>query len=183
MNRRKSLVLIAMVALLLTFTVSGTIAWLAASTDEVVNVFTPGKIDTEIDEPDWDGKTKATVQVKNTASTIPVYVRVAVSANWVKDGVIVKPWDGTIDHDETNWEYNAEDGFYYYNKILPAGQTTENLLDKPITYTSDEVPVEGAKLIMTIVHQSIQAEGMGATGPVDAFAKAKDSVTPTTPAN
>ena len=183
MNRRKSFVLIAMVALLLTFTVSGTIAWLAASTDELVNTFTPGKIDTEIDEPGWDDKTKGTVQVTNTASTISVYVRVAVAANWVKGGVIVQPWSGTIDHDETYWTYNEDDGFYYYNTILPAGDTTENLLANPITYTSEEVPVEDAKLVITIIHQSIQAEGMGATGPVDAFEKAKDSVTTTTTTN
>ena len=49
---------------------------------------------------------------------------------------------------------------------------TENLLKSAVTYTENDVPVTGAHLEMTVIHQSIQAEGMGATSAMDAFAKA-----------
>ena len=160
MDRRKSLILIAMVVLLLTFTVSGTIAWLAASTDSVENVFTPGKIATDIVE-DFSTTAKTSIVVKNDAepiSTVSVFVRVAVNGYYVKDAdgkqEIVEPWDGKITIG-TDW-FEGSDGFYYYKMpIAPDGETS-NLLQNGIVLTPRE---DGSYLVVNVLHQSIQADG------------------------
>ena len=171
MNRRKSLILIAMVVLLLTFTVSGTIAWLAASTDSVENVFTPGKVGTDIVE-DFDGTTKSSIRVENKeseGSTVPVYVRVAISGYWINEaGEIVRPWQNAVTLNEATepsnstyevpangvWFYCATDGFYYFNRPLAPGELTTDLLGADLTYLKEN----GETLVINVVHQSIQAE-------------------------
>ena len=160
MNRRKSLILIAMVVLLLTFTVSGTIAWLAASTDSVENVFTPGKIETDIVE-NFSTTAKTSIVVKNDAeptSTVSVFVRVAVNGYYVKDAdgkqEIVEPWDGKITIG-TDW-FEGSDGFYYYKKAIAPGASTSDLLGSDITLTKGD---DGKYLVVNVLHQSIQADG------------------------
>ena len=174
MNRMKALLTAAMIAILLTAAIGGTVAWIAASTDPVTNVFTPGNVNTEIEEK-FENNVKSEIKISNTGS-VDVYVRVAIVANWVKDGQIVAPWAGTFPFNSIDWTYREEDGYYYYNSVLKAGENskTANLIAEgnSITYTENDVPVTGAHLEMTVIHQSIQAEGMGATSAMDAFAKA-----------
>ena len=168
MSRRKSLILIAMVVLLLTFTVSGTIAWLAASTDPVENVFTPGKVDTTLDE-EFGNSAKTKIVISNKGkpdSTVPVFVRVSVSGYYVKDvtedgvtsQVIVEPWGGLTSaqvNTEGGW-FKGLDGFYYYKMpIAPDGETS-NLLQNGIVLTPRE---DGSYLVVNVLHQSIQADG------------------------
>lgn len=157
MNRRKSITLAILVVLLLTFAVSGTIAYITTKTDPVKNVFTPAKVDTEISE-DFDKETKSRIQIVNNGN-IPVYVRVAIVGNWVDaNGNIVKPWEGTVDYDESTW--TLKDGYYYYNTAIAAQNTTDdtdkttNLLKTPIKTTSND----GLTLVVTVIHQSIQTE-------------------------
>ena len=95
---KKSLVLLITVALLLTCTVSGTVAFLAVDSGPVTNTFTPVELDTKIIENDDFGstKTKKSIQIQNNGN-IDAYVRVAVYGNWViKDEnnkeKIVAPW-------------------------------------------------------------------------------------------
>ncbi len=159
MNRMKALLTAAMIAILLTAAIGGTVAWIAASTDPVENVFTPGNVNTEIEEK-FENNVKSEIKISNTGS-VDVYVRVAIVANWVKDGQIIAPWAGTINHDRTYW--TLEGNYYYYNGVLEAGTEsnptyTENLLKSAVTYTENDVPVTGAHLEMTVIHQSIQAE-------------------------
>ena len=169
MNRRKSTILIAMVALLLTFTVSGTIAWLADSTESIENVFTPGKVDTEIEEG-FSTTAKTSIVVKNdkgAGSTVPVFVRVSVSGYYVKDGEIVEPWGGlssvnttgnTTDNDgiaNGGW-VTGSDGYYYYSGVVAPGEVTTNLLtSNGIDLTKRE---DGSYLVVNVLHQTIQAE-------------------------
>lgn len=161
MNRRKSITLAILVVLLLTFAVSGTIAYITTKTDPVKNVFTPATVDTDIDEPGFIPGTstqKETIKVVNNGN-IPVFVRVAIVGNWVdEDGNIVKPWEGTVEYDKSTW--TLKDGYYYYNTALAAQNTTDdtdktsNLLENPIKTTSND----GLTLVVTVIHQSIQSE-------------------------
>ncbi len=175
MKLKKSWILIAAVTLLLTFTVSGTVAWLADSTGELVNTFTPGTVDTEVDEPNKTEQSKPEIYIKNKGS-VDVYVRVAIVANWVKDGKVVAKWEGPIVYDTAYWTLDG--GYYYYNKVLPANadtaRVTDNLLKNPITYDSDAAPVEEAELEVMVIHQSIQADGWPSTvtNAQQAFAEA-----------
>ena len=160
------MIVIAMVALLLTFTVSGTIAWLAASTDEVVNTFTPGKVKTDIDEEIENGvKTKIVIRnEKEPNSTVPVFVRVSVSGYYVKDTkdssgtvtgqVIVEQWNGLADTqiNAPDW-FKGADGFYYYTKSIKPGESTSNLLKSGVDLTQR---TDGTYLVVNVIHQSIQ---------------------------
>lgn len=165
---KKSLVLLVCVTLLLTFTVSGTVAFLADGSGPVTNVFTPAEVDVTITDEIKEGA-KQNVVIRNH-STIPVYIRVAVVANWVKDGQIVAPWNdyGSLPI-ASGW--TKSDGFYYF------GPTSDAKIDFfiPNTPYKATVPVEGAHLEMDIIVQAVQADGMGATNAQDAFAKAAQS--------
>lgn len=163
---KKSLMLLIAIILLLTFSVSGTVAFLAAESGTVTNTFTPAQVDTQIVETVQavNGvQTKSSIQVlnKNIATNIPVYVRVAIYGNWVDaSGRIIAPWSGPISHNTPNWTKFGN--YYYYNSELAVGATTENLLaaDAPITET--DKPAGAHHLEVTVVHQAIQSQ------PVDA---------------
>ena len=169
-NRRKfiksSLLLIAVVSLLVA-AVGGTVAYLVTNTLPVVNTFTPATVDTEVTD-NISGNTKRDVQIKNS-SNIPVYMRVAVVANWYKAGEVVAPWNNYVGLGVTS-DWTLRDGYYYYNGTVAAGAEVK-LFD---SYTATGGP-DGAHLEMDIISQVIQAEGMGATSAKDAFTKAADS--------
>ena len=181
---KKSLVLLICVTLLLTFTVSGTVAYLAAATDPVENVFTPAKVDTEIKET-FESNSKTGIFIANKEDSIDAYVRVAIVANWVDaNNNIVAPWTGPIrlntslptasdiENGVANGQWVAgDDGYYYFTVPVKPGETTTNLLDASITQPSDK-PAGADHLVINVIHQSIQADGMGVSNAVDAFAKA-----------
>ncbi len=154
MRYKKFLLGAVLVVLLLTFAVGGTLAYLVTQTDPVVNTFTPADVSTEIQET-FENNVKSIVQIKNTGN-IPVFVRVKVVANWYKDGAIVAPWTDNIDYNTVFWTKNGD--YYYYKTAVAADALTENLFQNEYTYLAADVPVEGAHLEMTIIHQSIQAE-------------------------
>lgn len=154
--KMKSVLLLALVAVLLLSAVGGTVAYLVTATGPVENVFTPPTYETDIEET-FDGNgAKTSITVKNNGE-VDVYVRVAIVGYFVDDetGNIVAQWKDspTI---TTNW--TVADGFYYYNKIVKPGESTDNLLAKPIAVDTTSHP--GAHLVVTVVHQSIQAEGL-----------------------
>ena len=75
-------------------------------------------------------KTKE-VAFKNVGSS-PVFLRMAWSETWEHEGAWLQD-DGS--RCEKNWTADFEndwiliDGWYYYKKVLPAGATTENVLE------------------------------------------------------
>ena len=171
---KKGLVLLAALALLLTCAVSGTVAYLSASSGPVTNTFTPVQVDTVIEEAFSEDGGKTSIKVYNKAEpeNIPVYVRVAIFGNWVKDGKIVAPWEGSwkgvANIDGESWTYQG--GYYYYTKELGVGERTDEMLKSPIT--AGTPPVDGAHLELTVLHQSIQ------TTPASALTDAKWGWTP-----
>lgn len=146
----KSLVMLACVAMLLTFTVSGTVAFLAAGSDQVVNEFTPAKVTNEIDEGDFNHKTKDQIVIKNTSS-IPVYIRVAVVGSWMKDNKVVDDWKPEF---ALGADWFEADGLYYYKYQVAAGGETSDLLGSDITATTED----GKVLNVTVLSQAIQAQ-------------------------
>lgn len=166
LNKKSAALLIA-VAVLLLATISGTLAYLTDRTEAVTNTFAPTQVKTEIEE-DFDGKIKSSIVIKNDAKSIKVYIRVALVGNWVnKDGQITRPWDGTFTLGE-NWVKSTTDGYYYYTKPVEAGDSTTDLLGSSIEATTEN----GETLVITVIHQAVQAEGIEATSAQDAFAKA-----------
>lgn len=165
--KMKSILLLALVVAVLMGTVGGTVAYLVTSTDPVTNTFTPAKFDTDIEEK-VDSGVKSKIIVKNTGE-VDAWVRVAIIGNYVNEaGQVVGDWNGTVDYNEDNWELS--DRYYYYKEIVPAGGETVNLLETGINAVTRE---DGAHLEITVIHQSIQAEGLNASSAQEAFEKAK----------
>jgi len=159
MKHKKSLTAVILVAVLLTFTVGGTIAYLMDGTEKVVNTFRPAKVDTEIIEEFTDGN-KSSIVIKNKSNSSPAFVRVAIVGNWCdSEGKVVAAWKPEIEVNTTDW---VEDGdYYYYRRVLGTDKSTENLLKVPITA---QAPEEGLHLEITVMQQAIQAEGVDGDG-------------------
>ena len=165
---KKSLVLLIALALLLTCTVSGTVAFLAVEADPVTNTFTPVELDTKIVETFTQG-VKSSVKVQNNGN-IYAYVRVGVYGYWaVRDETdaekIVAPWkaDFTVGG---GWEKKG-DWYYYTDKLAPNGQLTGDLLGSDITQTGAPSNYPNAYLVVNVIHQAIQ------TSPAQALTDAK----------
>ncbi|MGN0745863.1 MAG: hypothetical protein ACI4ML_04230 [Aristaeellaceae bacterium] len=154
--KMKSILLLAIVAVLLLSAVGGTVAYLVTATGPVENVFTPAAYDTDIDEK-IEGQQKTSIKVVNLGE-VSVYVRVAIIGYYVDDatGAIVAPWTESPAYDSTQW--TLSDGYYYYKDVVQPGQSTQNLLASPIDADTTSHP--GAHLVITVMHQSIQAEGL-----------------------
>lgn len=157
MNKKlsKSIVLLIAVVALLAIAVGGTMAYLITSTAPVTNTFTPASIGTDVTD-EMDGNVKKNVKITNK-SNIPVYMRVAVVANWYEgdgsDKKIVAPWADfdNLGVDASKWTRIGE--YYYYTSTVGANE--------PVTlfnsYEAKDGPV-GAHLEMDIIAQVIQAE-------------------------
>ena len=153
-NRRntiKSSLLLIAVAALLVAAVGGTVAYLVTNTSPVVNTFTPATVDTNVTD-EVNGNIKKNVEITNN-SNIPVYMRVAVVANWYKDGKVVAPWNDYNNLGVISEKWTFRDGYYYYKGTV-AAKTTVTLFN---SYTATGGP-DGAHLEMDIISQVIQAE-------------------------
>lgn len=156
----RSLVLLVSVTLLLTFTVSGTVAFLADNSGAVVNEFTPVNVTPSVAET-FDQTVKKNVQIKN-GGNIDAYIRAMVIVTWQDaDGNVLAtlPVEGT-DYQITwgdSWDRDATDGFYYHStKVAPDAMTGILITEcKPLK----AAPEAGYTLHVEILAQAIQAEG------------------------
>jgi len=173
----KATALVISLALAVTLTVAGSLAYLVTHTEEVINYFTPARVTCAVEEV-FDGTTKSSVKIKNTGTT-DAYIRAFYTVYWKK---IVKNDDGTIketlihstipeeDSDYTIEMATYEDStlnsgkwiksgeFYYWTK--PVGyEDPDNLtgvLIESIEVTG-EAPEDGYSLVVDIIAQAVQA--------------------------
>ena len=82
-NRPKHFAGLLALVLILVCTVGGTVAYLVAQTDPVVNTFTPGKVSCQVEEEFKDNDTVKTKAVVKNTGNVPAYIRVAVVANTI----------------------------------------------------------------------------------------------------
>lgn len=147
--------------LLLTFTVSGTLAWLSAQTTEVENTFTPSNVTCQVNE-EFDGTEKTNVNVTNTGN-IDAYLRVRLVTYRVneKDERI----GGTAEIPEftpgEGWFYQG--GYYYYQNPVAPGEkpTTELISSIPLVKYDD---ADGGKQVIEVIAEAIQAQGVDESG-------------------
>lgn len=155
MLNKKSILLLITAAIILTMSAGVTVAYLVASTSTVVNTFEPVTVNTTVTEDFKDPTIKKNVAIENSGD-VKVYVRAKVVANWCDaKGNIVAPWTDNINYNTGSWTYS--NGFWYHKGAVAPNAFTENLFNS-YSYAAADVPVEGAHLEMTIVHQSVQAE-------------------------
>ena len=146
----KAFLLLAMAAVILIGTISGTVAWITTQTPEVKNTFEPTEVKITVTE-EFGGVTKKNIKVRND-SDFAVYVRVAVTANWVNDGKIVEAYDLTGLTLQSGWELDG--GYYYYTSKVEAGASTGVLFSE----IAPEARADGAHLVVDVLAQAIQAE-------------------------
>lgn len=152
--RKKLLLMFASCALTLLCIAGGTLAWLATKTGPVVNTFTVGKVDGEIEE-EFDGEIKKNVTVKNNGD-IDAYVRMnLVSYRADADG---NPVGGEASVGDiqlgAGWVKHT-DGYYYYTKPVKAGKSPEtNLFD---SYTLQKYE-DGSVQVVEVMAELIQSE-------------------------
>lgn len=159
-GRRLSSVAALALALVLLVSAGGTLAYLFTSTDPVENTFSPAEMGIVIHENNdkpFDGKKKTNVYVENT-SQADVYIRVALVPTWEDGAGNAVAIPASLNDLEIDWGSNwslQSDGYYYYTKVVAAGDTTEPLID------TATVKIEnGYHMNLQILAQAIQADGV-----------------------
>lgn len=136
--KRKFLIL-SVLAIMVAILAANTLAYFTADT-KAHNVITSGGVDIELKEWANEDRTEPfenrtgvmpgtevtkIAEVTNTG-TAPVWVRVQVTLDvYAADGSQLNPEFVTLDFNETDWTYS--EGYYYYNRALAPGETTEPL--------------------------------------------------------
>lgn len=146
------------------------------SLDKIDNIFDIGNVDIKVNEEfsspvNWDGNSyKKVVKIQNDSKSESL-IRVALIPRWIDENG--EPWLGdtnivtfeyiNIIEDKTQttdsgWIY-GEDGYYYYNKIVPKGEMTKEIL----TSVSVDIPQQlkdrykDKTLIIDIKSEAVQA--------------------------
>ncbi len=153
MKMKKIHVLLVSLAMVLLFSVGGTIAFLIASTDPLENEFAGSNVACEVKEAD------GAYQVKNTGD-IHAYIRVAIVATW-------QDADGNIYYQAPKVqiagpEAFAKHGDYYYctSPVVPEG-TVGSI---HVTQAEGETAPAGYTLKVEVLAQAIQADGQDKDG-------------------
>lgn len=142
--------------------ITGIVAFMMDSTEELINIFEPSKVTTSVSEEFKNG-VKSGVKIKNTGTT-NAWIRANVVISWQdNDGKVYgskSPDSGTdyeIVYDSTgNW-IEGSDGFYYYKNPVPPSGTTNNLINRCEIINSDNTP-EGYNLCVEIICSGIQSD-------------------------
>ncbi len=161
---RKAIALIIMIAVLLTATVGGTMAYLAAATSSVVNTFEPANVPPEINE-EREGNVKKNVTVTNSGN-VDAYIRAKIVVTWQDGQGNVYPKMPVVGTDYTmstgignGWKLES-DGYYYYSGEVAPNTPTNALI---ITCEpKNTAPTDAYNLHVEILAQAIQADGLGA---------------------
>lgn len=114
--KKRSIRILLSILLVAVVTVGGTLAYMVATDNPLINTFALADVHTEIDEPTSGTAAEKAPKVENTGKS-PVYVRArAVISGGDADVLESNEWI-TFAYNTTNW-VDGRDGFYYYNEIL-----------------------------------------------------------------
>lgn len=114
--KKRSIRILLSILLVAVVTVGGTLAYMVATDNPLINTFALADVHTEIDEPTSGTRGQKEPKVENTGKS-PVYVRArAVISGGDADVLESNEWI-TFTYNTTNW-VDGKDGFYYYNQIL-----------------------------------------------------------------
>lgn len=156
----KQFVLLASVAVMLVGIIGGTLAYLTTSSDAVVNTFTPGKVDIEVDES-FTGSVKNNVKITLSQDSVKANIRAMIVVTWQKDGAVypaapVEGEDYTISWTMAGWSGPDTNGWYTHGAIEPGTSTGE--LFTACAPVEGKTP-EGYHLVVDVIAEAIQAEG------------------------
>lgn len=154
----KPTALVVSLLLILTITVGGTLAILVAATDPVVNLFQPSSVSCALVEQN-DGYV-----ITNTGTT-EAYIRVAVVANWGKNGAVyglapITAGDYTVAG--TGWV--LRNGYYYYQAAVAPGASSA-----PLTVRQLTAAPEGCAFSVELLAEAIQSKPASAAAEAWGF--------------
>lgn len=159
--RKKNVILLVSLTMLIFTCIGGTLAFLIASTNDVVNTFTPSQVITSVEESIENG-VKTDVVIRNDKNSVKAYIRADIIVNWVDAAgnvyasTPVENTDYSMDIG-TGWAKNG--GYYYYTSAVEPGESTGDLITKA-EYKANAP--EGYSLSIEIISQAIQADGKDA---------------------
>ncbi len=143
------------IALLLTLTVGGTIAWLITKTEPVTNTFTPSSVSCTVTET-FEGTTKSNVNVTNTGN-IPAFIRVKLVTYRTNDEGQHIGGTATIPAFELGTGWVEHDGYYYYTSPVQPNEKPVNDLISSITLQSSYNDADGGKQAIDVMAEAIQS--------------------------
>lgn len=168
--KKKIFAICLVVALAATAIIGGTLAYFT-DTEKADNVFTVGNVDITLTEPNWEGSGKEDAPeaypgealkkdptVKNDGAN-PCFVRIKVEGWEVlgADNKITYRTDYTDGKLGDNWELHT-DGYFYYNKVLAVGETTDALFDQIVIPTTVTNGFDG-NYDLVVSAEAVQAQG------------------------
>ncbi len=163
---KRSACLLASLVLLLFATVIGSVAFLATNDGSLKNIFLPSEVPNKVVET-AEGTEKKDVRIKNTGN-IDGYIRAEVVFNWIDE--FGKIYGSSLEKDvdyEITWITDSgwvegNDGYYYYTeKVAPGDETGILFIDCKVK--EGKAPYDH-QFCVTVVGQSIQADGTDSTG-------------------
>lgn len=159
---KRSLVLVVSVLVLLLVVAGGTLAWLTAQTDGVVNTFTPAQVSCKVTE-NFNGTTKSNVNVTNT-SDIDAYIRIKLVTYRVNAQNQHIGGTATIPTFTPGQGWVEHDGYYYYTLPVKAGGTPATYLISSIDLTGSYNDADGGKQVVEVMAEAIQSSPPEAVG-------------------
>lgn len=173
---KKKMFVLAVIVVMVAILATGTLAYF---TDNVVahNVITSGAVDIDLvetmktpgGETPWEDQTGITpgmdvskiVRVKNNDAESYIRVKVDVEAV-AEDGTALDTSVIGITMNTADW--TEKDGYWYYLKTVPAGQTTTVLFEQ-VNFAGLEMGNEyqNATVTVNVAAQGVQAKNNGAT--------------------
>lgn len=175
----RAVLLLVSLVLVLSAAIGGTLGYLTGQVS-VTNTMQVGKFTTKIDE-DTENGVKSNVKVQNTGD-YDAYIRAVAVVTWQNEKGEVYPATPVVNEDYTityGEDWTQIGNYRYYNGVVVAGQSTDNLIDSCIPM-SDSAP-EGYNLNVEILASAIQAEPAQAVQ--DAWGMQYDAADGWTPAS
>ena len=171
MNKRKILLLAAVLAMVAVLGIGGTLAYF---TDEgsKTNTFTVGNVDIELTEPKWDedgsgdapdvypGEPLAKDPTVTNSGANPCFVRVSVEGLDClgEAGMIIYRTDYVDNKLGDGWVLHT-DGYFYYSKPLAADATTDALFDQIVMPVGLENGDSVTEYDIVVNAYAVQAQG------------------------
>jgi len=184
---KKKIAATAVLLSLLSISAAGTLAYFIDS-DIAHNVITTGDIDIQIVEKQVDPNNSTElipypdqpikgimpgtpvskiVSVKNLEHSDDAWIRVMVNiTGQLADGTAIMPDQLKVisfEHDETAWEYDEEEGYYYYMKKVGSGESTSPLFEEVLFATDMGNEYQGCTVYIDVTAEAVQADNNGGT--------------------
>lgn len=168
---KKILALVLVICLAMAIGVGATLAYFTAD-DTAKNEFTVGNVKIDLTEPKWDengsedapevypGEALAKDPTVKNIGANPCFLRIQVEGLDCLDeaGVITYRTDYVDGALGTDWVLHT-DGYFYYTKVLAAGETTDALFDQIVIPTGLENGDGSFIYEIDVTAYAVQAQG------------------------